>query len=112
MHSVGKGSGRIADAVKPTPKFQPSEALEPGTEYTIRLVTKNWVDNNSIFEDVIETRGRGETRSPSRCWTFVFPCGAMLRFHLVQCECPGLIVPCCGVEVGSHGSTSTSQVLG
>ncbi|NXD96012.1 NCHL1 protein, partial [Chaetorhynchus papuensis] len=53
-----KGSGRISDAVKPTPKFQPSEALEPGTEYTIRLVTKNWVDNNSIFEDVIETRGR------------------------------------------------------
>ncbi|NXS82009.1 NCHL1 protein, partial [Erpornis zantholeuca] len=53
-----KGSGRSSDAVKPTPKFQPSEALEPGTEYTIRLVTKNWVDNNSIFEDVIETRGR------------------------------------------------------
>uniref|UniRef100_A0A8B9ZJD4 Neural cell adhesion molecule L1-like protein n=1 Tax=Anas platyrhynchos TaxID=8839 RepID=A0A8B9ZJD4_ANAPL len=34
------------------------QALEPGTEYTVRLVTKNWVDNNSIFEDVIETRGR------------------------------------------------------
>ncbi|NXD47232.1 NCHL1 protein, partial [Corvus moneduloides] len=54
----GKGSSKISDALKPTPKFQPSEALEPGTEYTIRLVTKNWVDNNSIFEDVIETRGR------------------------------------------------------
>ncbi|NWW76473.1 NCHL1 protein, partial [Climacteris rufus] len=54
----GKGSGKIADAVKPTQKFHPSEALEPGTEYTVRLVTKNWVDNNSIFEDVIETRGR------------------------------------------------------
>ncbi|NWY11637.1 NCHL1 protein, partial [Aphelocoma coerulescens] len=53
-----KGSSKISDALKPTPKFQPSEALEPGTEYTIRLVTKNWVDNNSIFEDVIETRGR------------------------------------------------------
>ncbi|NWV68569.1 NCHL1 protein, partial [Malurus elegans] len=53
-----KGSGRIAAAVKPTQKFQPSEALEAGTEHTVRLVTKNWVDNNSIFEDVIETRGR------------------------------------------------------
>ncbi|XP_029814101.1 neural cell adhesion molecule L1-like protein isoform X1 [Manacus vitellinus] len=53
-----KGTGRISDAVKPTQKFHPIEALEPGTEYTVRLVTKNWVDNNSIFEDVIETRGR------------------------------------------------------
>ncbi|NXM32116.1 NCHL1 protein, partial [Oxyruncus cristatus] len=53
-----KGTGRMSDAVKPTQKFHPIEALEPGTEYTVRLVTKNWVDNNSIFEDVIETRGR------------------------------------------------------
>uniref|UniRef100_A0A8C8VIM3 Cell adhesion molecule L1 like n=1 Tax=Pelusios castaneus TaxID=367368 RepID=A0A8C8VIM3_9SAUR len=53
-----KGIGKIAEAVKPTQKFHPIEALEPGTEYTVRLVTKNWVDNNSIFEDVIETRER------------------------------------------------------
>ncbi|NXC39895.1 NCHL1 protein, partial [Penelope pileata] len=53
-----KGIGKISEAVNPTQKFHPIEALEPGTEYTVRLVTKNWVDNNSIFEDVIETRGR------------------------------------------------------
>ncbi|XP_006018755.1 neural cell adhesion molecule L1-like protein isoform X3 [Alligator sinensis] len=53
-----KGIGKISGAVNPTQKFHPIEALEPGTEYTVRLVTKNWVDNNSIFEDVIETRGR------------------------------------------------------
>ncbi|XP_027556227.1 neural cell adhesion molecule L1-like protein isoform X1 [Neopelma chrysocephalum] len=58
MAQGSKGTGRISDAVKPTQKFHPIEALEPGTEYTVRLVTKNWVDNNSIFEDVIETRGR------------------------------------------------------
>ncbi|NXW43371.1 NCHL1 protein, partial [Nyctiprogne leucopyga] len=53
-----KGIGKISEAVNPTQKFHPIEGLEPGTEYTVRLVTKNWVDNNSIFEDVIETRGR------------------------------------------------------
>lgn len=66
VHSIGKGIGKISEAVNPTQKFHPIEALEPGTEYTVRLVTKNWVDNNSIFEDVIETRGRGETWNPSR----------------------------------------------
>ncbi|XP_071406307.1 neural cell adhesion molecule L1-like protein isoform X1 [Pithys albifrons albifrons] len=58
MAQGSKGTGRSSDAVKPTQKFHPVEALGPGTEYTVRLVTKNWVDNNSIFEDVIETRGR------------------------------------------------------
>ncbi|NXE73023.1 NCHL1 protein, partial [Cochlearius cochlearius] len=58
MAQGSKGTGKISEAVNPTQKFHPIEALEPGTEYTVRLVTKNWVDNNSIFEDVIETRGR------------------------------------------------------
>ncbi|XP_075014708.1 neural cell adhesion molecule L1-like protein [Calonectris borealis] len=58
MAQGSKGIGKISEAVNPTQKFHPVEALEPGTEYTVRLVTKNWVDNNSIFEDVIETRGR------------------------------------------------------
>ncbi|NWU89723.1 NCHL1 protein, partial [Upupa epops] len=55
MAQGSKGIGRNSEAVKPTQKFHP---IEPGTDYTVRLVTKNWVDNNSIFEDVIETRGR------------------------------------------------------
>ncbi|NWX13869.1 NCHL1 protein, partial [Aegotheles bennettii] len=58
MAQGSKGISKISEAVNPTQKFHPIEALEPGTEYTVRLVTKNWVDNNSIFEDVIETRGR------------------------------------------------------
>ncbi|XP_040424626.1 neural cell adhesion molecule L1-like protein isoform X2 [Cygnus olor] len=58
MAQGSKGIGKISEAVNPTQKFHPIEALDPGTEYTVRLVTKNWVDNNSIFEDVIETRGR------------------------------------------------------
>ncbi|XP_062977868.1 neural cell adhesion molecule L1-like protein isoform X2 [Elgaria multicarinata webbii] len=53
-----KAVGKISEALNPTPKTQPLEALEPGTAYTVRLVTKHWVDNNSISADVIETRGR------------------------------------------------------
>ncbi|KAJ6668261.1 hypothetical protein lerEdw1_015638 [Lerista edwardsae] len=58
INEGGKAVGKISEAVKPTPKTQPHEVLEPGTAYTVRLVTKNWVDNNSISADVIETRGR------------------------------------------------------
>uniref|UniRef100_A0A8D2LWW6 Neural cell adhesion molecule L1-like protein n=1 Tax=Varanus komodoensis TaxID=61221 RepID=A0A8D2LWW6_VARKO len=59
--TVTKGSkavGKISEALNSTPKTQPLEALEPGTAYTVRLMTKHWVDNNSISADVIETRGR------------------------------------------------------
>ncbi|XP_038627571.1 neural cell adhesion molecule L1-like protein isoform X1 [Tachyglossus aculeatus] len=59
--TIGEGSkstGKISEAVNPTQKIHPIEVLEPGTEHTVHLVTKNWVDNNSIFEDVIETKGR------------------------------------------------------
>ncbi|ETE66846.1 Neural cell adhesion molecule L1-like protein, partial [Ophiophagus hannah] len=55
-----KAVGKITE-VKPTPKSQPVEPLDPGTANTIRLMTKNWVDNNSISADVIETRGRAYT---------------------------------------------------
>lgn len=86
VHPVGKGSGKNSEAVKPTQKFHPIEALEPGTDYTVRLVTKNWVDNNSIFEDVIETRGRGETWKPFQVIKISFECKSMSRFHLMLCS--------------------------
>ncbi|XP_020834928.1 neural cell adhesion molecule L1-like protein isoform X1 [Phascolarctos cinereus] len=59
--TIGEGSksvGKISEAVNPTQKVHPLETFDPESEHTVRLVTKNWVDNNSIFEDVIETRGR------------------------------------------------------
>ncbi|XP_044512756.1 neural cell adhesion molecule L1-like protein [Gracilinanus agilis] len=59
--TTGEGSknvGKISEAVNPTQKVHPLETFDPENEHTVRLVTKNWVDNNSIFEDVIETRGR------------------------------------------------------
>uniref|UniRef100_A0A8D0XJ90 Neural cell adhesion molecule L1-like protein n=1 Tax=Sus scrofa TaxID=9823 RepID=A0A8D0XJ90_PIG len=59
--TLGEGSksvGKISEGVNLTQKIHPVEAIEPGAEHIVRLLTKNWVDNNSIFEDVIETRGR------------------------------------------------------
>uniref|UniRef100_A0A8C7AEN9 Neural cell adhesion molecule L1-like protein n=1 Tax=Neovison vison TaxID=452646 RepID=A0A8C7AEN9_NEOVI len=53
-----KSIGKISEGVNLTQKTHPVEVFEPGAEHIVRLLTKNWVDNNSIFEDVIETRGR------------------------------------------------------
>ncbi|MGH0179575.1 UNVERIFIED_CONTAM: hypothetical protein FKN15_011143, partial [Acipenser sinensis] len=54
----GKGNWKISEAVNISQNFHIIEGLDPGSEYTIRLMTKNWVDNTSIFEDVVETRGK------------------------------------------------------
>ncbi|XP_053456209.1 neural cell adhesion molecule L1-like protein isoform X1 [Nycticebus coucang] len=53
-----KGIGKISEGVNLTQKNHPIEVLEPGAEHIVRLMTKNWADNDSIFQDVIETRGR------------------------------------------------------
>ncbi|XP_010588345.1 neural cell adhesion molecule L1-like protein isoform X2 [Loxodonta africana] len=53
-----KSIGKISEGVNHTQKIHPIEVSESGAEHIVRLSTKNWVDNNSIFEDVIETRGR------------------------------------------------------
>ncbi|XP_069875079.1 neural cell adhesion molecule L1-like protein isoform X1 [Dipodomys merriami] len=53
-----KGIRKISEGVNPTQKIHPIEVLEPGAEHIVRLMTKNWGDNDSIFQDVIETRGR------------------------------------------------------
>ncbi|XP_036905424.1 neural cell adhesion molecule L1-like protein isoform X1 [Sturnira hondurensis] len=55
----GKGTGKTSEGVNATQKGHPLEALPaPGAEPVVRLLTKTWVDNNSIFEDVVEARGR------------------------------------------------------
>nr|XP_014985865.2 neural cell adhesion molecule L1-like protein isoform X1 [Macaca mulatta]XP_014985866.2 neural cell adhesion molecule L1-like protein isoform X1 [Macaca mulatta]XP_014985867.2 neural cell adhesion molecule L1-like protein isoform X1 [Macaca mulatta] len=53
-----KGIGKISEGVNLTQKTHPIEVFEPGAEHIVRLMTKNWGDNDSIFQDVIETRGR------------------------------------------------------
>ncbi|ROL50768.1 Neural cell adhesion molecule L1-like protein [Anabarilius grahami] len=54
-----EGNWKISDALNSSKSFHIIEGLEPGTEYTVRLMTKSWVDNSSIFEDVIRTRVKG-----------------------------------------------------
>ncbi|XP_067230023.1 neural cell adhesion molecule L1-like protein isoform X4 [Chanodichthys erythropterus] len=56
---ASEGNWKISDALNSSKTFHIIEGLEPGTEYTVRLMTKSWVDNSSIFEDVIRTRVKG-----------------------------------------------------
>ncbi|KAM6169201.1 neural cell adhesion molecule L1-like protein [Rhynchocyon petersi] len=53
-----KSIGKMPEGANVTQKSHAVEASVPGAEHIVRLLTKNWVDNNSIFEDVIEARGR------------------------------------------------------
>uniref|UniRef100_A0A8C1IFU9 Neural cell adhesion molecule L1-like protein n=1 Tax=Cyprinus carpio TaxID=7962 RepID=A0A8C1IFU9_CYPCA len=59
LSSIGEGNWKISDALNSSKTFHIIEGLEPGTEYTVRLMTKSWVDNSSIFEDVIRTSAKG-----------------------------------------------------
>lgn len=65
VRSSGRGLGKLAEGVNATEKVHPPEVPEPGAERAVHLLPKNWVGNNSIFEDVIEARGRGEKWD---CW--------------------------------------------
>uniref|UniRef100_G1P6E9 Ig-like domain-containing protein n=1 Tax=Myotis lucifugus TaxID=59463 RepID=G1P6E9_MYOLU len=58
VRSSGRGLGKLPEGVNATEKVHPPEVPEPGAEHAVRLLPKNWVGNNSIFEDVIEARGR------------------------------------------------------
>uniref|UniRef100_A0A669CG34 Neural cell adhesion molecule L1-like protein n=1 Tax=Oreochromis niloticus TaxID=8128 RepID=A0A669CG34_ORENI len=57
------GNWRISEAVNASQSFHIIDGLEPKTVYTVRLMAKRLLDNASIFEDVIETRTKGE-RNP------------------------------------------------
>uniref|UniRef100_A0A671NVM2 Neural cell adhesion molecule L1-like protein n=1 Tax=Sinocyclocheilus anshuiensis TaxID=1608454 RepID=A0A671NVM2_9TELE len=54
-----EGNWKISDALNSSKTFHIIEGLEPATEYTVRLMTKSWVDNSSIFEDIIRTSAKG-----------------------------------------------------
>nr|XP_027787703.1 neural cell adhesion molecule L1-like protein isoform X2 [Marmota flaviventris] len=59
--TLGEGSEgvrKMTEGVNLTQKIHPVEVFEPGAEHIVHLMTKNWGDNDSIFQDVIETRGR------------------------------------------------------
>nr|XP_004651559.2 neural cell adhesion molecule L1-like protein [Jaculus jaculus]XP_044989785.1 neural cell adhesion molecule L1-like protein [Jaculus jaculus]XP_044989786.1 neural cell adhesion molecule L1-like protein [Jaculus jaculus]XP_044989787.1 neural cell adhesion molecule L1-like protein [Jaculus jaculus]XP_044989788.1 neural cell adhesion molecule L1-like protein [Jaculus jaculus]XP_044989789.1 neural cell adhesion molecule L1-like protein [Jaculus jaculus]XP_044989790.1 neural cell adhesion molec len=53
-----KGIRKMSEGINLTQKIHPVEVSVPGSEHIVHLMTKNWGDNDSIFQDVIETRGR------------------------------------------------------
>lgn len=57
---TGEGLWKISEALNTSQTFHIIEGLEPGTEYTVRLIPNSRVDNSSIFEDVISTGSAGE----------------------------------------------------
>lgn len=57
---VGEGMWQIAEAVNSSQSFHLIEGLEPGTLYTVRLMSKRLFNNASIYEDVFQTQGQGE----------------------------------------------------
>ncbi|XP_060622312.2 neural cell adhesion molecule L1-like protein isoform X1 [Anolis sagrei] len=100
-----KAAGKISEAVNPTPKIQPLEALEPGTAYTVRLVTKNWVDNNSISADVIESRGRAYAGIYERISTQGWFIGLMGAIALLTL----LLLTVCFVKRNKGGKYSVKE---
>lgn len=58
----GEGNWWISEAVNTSQSFHVIDGLQPGAVYTVRLVAKGLLDNASIFEDVIQTRVKGEQR--------------------------------------------------
>ncbi|KAG8007386.1 Neuronal cell adhesion molecule, partial [Nibea albiflora] len=53
------GLWKISEALNTSKTFHIIDGLEPGTDYTVRLIPNSWVDNNSIFEEVISTGSTG-----------------------------------------------------
>ncbi|XP_034551651.1 neural cell adhesion molecule L1-like protein [Notolabrus celidotus] len=57
--TIGEAVWNISDALHDSKTFHNIEPPEPRTEYTVRLIANSWVDNSSIFEDVITTGSTG-----------------------------------------------------
>lgn len=57
---TGEGLWMISEALNTSKTFHIMDGLEPGTEYIVRLIPNNRIDNYSIFEDVISTGSAGE----------------------------------------------------
>lgn len=68
---LGDGNWRISEAVNTSQSFHVIDGLKPGAVYTVRLMAKRLLDNASIFEEVIQTRVKGERREePSQSIEF------------------------------------------
>ncbi|XP_038155797.1 neural cell adhesion molecule L1-like protein isoform X5 [Cyprinodon tularosa] len=54
-----EGHWKISETLNTSMIFHIIDGLEPETDYTVRLIPNRWLDNSSIFEDVITTGSTG-----------------------------------------------------
>ncbi|XP_072306283.1 neural cell adhesion molecule L1-like protein [Eucyclogobius newberryi] len=59
--NIRDGMWQISEAVNSSQSFHLLDGLEPGTVYTVRLMSKRRFDNASICEDVFQTQDKGVT---------------------------------------------------
>uniref|UniRef100_A0A4W5NIB5 Neural cell adhesion molecule L1-like protein n=1 Tax=Hucho hucho TaxID=62062 RepID=A0A4W5NIB5_9TELE len=79
-----KGNWNISEAVNSSKTFHAIEVPEPGTVYTVCLMTNNWVANTSIFEYVIRTRAKGIS---TQGWFIGLMCVVALLTLMVLIAC-------------------------
>uniref|UniRef100_A0A8C6Q4C2 Cell adhesion molecule with homology to L1CAM (Close homolog of L1) a n=1 Tax=Nothobranchius furzeri TaxID=105023 RepID=A0A8C6Q4C2_NOTFU len=72
------GNWHFSEAVNTSQKFHIIDGLKPGTVYTVRLMDKKLLANASIFEDVIQTRVKGEGAITTQSWLIGTLCAVAL----------------------------------
>uniref|UniRef100_A0A8C3ANB7 Neural cell adhesion molecule L1 n=1 Tax=Cyclopterus lumpus TaxID=8103 RepID=A0A8C3ANB7_CYCLU len=78
------GVWKISEALNTSKTFHVIDGLDPGTEYTVRLIPNSWLDNSSIFEDVITT---GLTGVSTQGWFIGLMCAIALLTLIVLIAC-------------------------
>lgn len=66
LPAPGDGNWWISEAINTSQSFHVIDGLQPGAVYSVRLLAKGLLDNASIFEDVIQTRVKGERSEEGR----------------------------------------------
>ncbi|MCI4375169.1 hypothetical protein PGIGA_G00106150 [Pangasianodon gigas] len=86
-----EGNWKISEAVNSSKTFLVIKELEPGTEYTVRVMAKSWHDSSSIFEDVIRTRAKGlasiHSGISNQGWFIGLMCAVALLTLIVLIAC-------------------------
>uniref|UniRef100_A0A8C9Z718 Neural cell adhesion molecule L1-like protein n=1 Tax=Sander lucioperca TaxID=283035 RepID=A0A8C9Z718_SANLU len=81
---TSEGLWKISEALNTSKTFHIIDGLDPGTEYTVRLIPNSWVDNSSIFEDVITTEFAGIS---TQGWFIGLMCAIALLTLIVLIAC-------------------------
>ncbi|KAM9483353.1 neural cell adhesion molecule L1-like protein isoform 2-T4 [Clarias gariepinus] len=86
-----EGNWKISEVINSSKTFLVIKELEPGTEYTVRVMAKSWHDSSSIFEDVIRTRAKGlasiHSGISNQGWFIGLMCAVALLTLIVLIAC-------------------------